>query len=348
VWKFVEITGNTAEDRQQRISLAANQHYQAGPPKLDGINLITFSDEQHMIKSFEAKQIGAMSGLESLPADLAKDKDLQVYVTPLTTEVTAFFNNSHGPLSDANVRKALIQATNRTKLSGIFDNPVELADSPLLKGQLGYDKSLAEPAFDLTAANQTLDQAGWTRGPDGQRTKGGKPLVFNLSAQDTPDYTKAAQFLQQGWNAVGVKVQVSYFSLDELQTSVIANHDYDALLYGISIGVDPDVYAYWDSSQASITSQGHLNLSEYKSTAADQSVEAGRTRSDPSVRAVKYKAFLTQWDKDLPAMPLYQPNYIYVTRGPVFNYERKSANSGVDRFYNVNNWMVRQKRQIDR
>ena len=347
-WKFIEVSGSTPEDRQQRISLAANKHYIGGKPKLDGINLITFNDDQHMITSFDNKQIGSMSGLENVPVQLKSNKTLQVYVTPLTTAVTTFFNNSHPPFDDANVRRALILGTNRDKLSTLFDETVNLVDSPLLKNQLGYDKTLAEPAYDIVAANQTLDQAGWTRNAAGQREKAGKSLVFNLSAQDTPNYSKAAQFLQQGWAKLGVKVQVSFYSRDELQASVISNHDFDALLYGVSIGVDPDVFAYWDSSQAAITSQGHLNLSEYKSTPADQSVEAGRTRADPAIRAVKYKAFLTQWSKDLPAMPLYQPNYLYISRGPVFNYERKSANSSADRFYNVQNWMVRQKRQTDK
>jgi len=344
-WKFVEVTGSTPQDREQRISLAANKNYQDGRPKLDGFNLITFADEQSMIRSFKAKQISAMSGLENLPDDLAADKNIRIYDTPLTTSVMTFFNNSHSPLDDASVRRALILGTNRNKLVSLFDQPVRLADSPLLKGQLGYDKSLVEPAYDFSAANQTLDQAGWAKGADGIRTKGGKPLAFILSAQDTPNYSKAAQFLLQSWTKLGVKAQVSYFGRDELQGSVIANHDYDALLYGVSIGVDPDIYAYWDSSQASITSQGHLNLSEYKSTAADQAVEGGRTRADPAIRAVKYKTFLTQWVKDLPAMPLYQPNYLYITRGQVFNYERKSANAPADMYYGVNNWMVRQKRQ---
>jgi peptide/nickel transport system substrate-binding protein len=344
-WKFIEVTGSTPEIRQQRISLAANKHFIGGRPKLDGINLITFSDDQHMITAFSDKQINAMSGLENRPDQLSSDKNLQTYVTPLTTAVTVFFNNSRSPLSDVNVRRGLILGTDRNQLATIFDEPVQLADSPLLKGQLGYDKTLVEPAYNLEAAGQALDQAGYTRGTDGQRAKAGKALTFNLSAQDTSNYTKAAQFLQRSWAKLGVKVQVSYFARDELQSSVIANHDFDALLYGVDIGVDPDVYAYWDSSQAAITSQGHLNLSEYKSAPADQAVEGGRTRADPAVRAVKYKAFLTQWIKDLPAMPLYQPNYIYITRGPVFNYERKSANSSADRFYNVQEWMVRQKRQ---
>jgi ABC-type transport system substrate-binding protein len=86
-------------------------------------------------------------------------------------------------------------------------------------------------------------------------------------------------------------------------------------LYGISLGVDPDVFAYWDSSQASISSQGHLNLSEYKSKAADQALESARTRADAQLRVTKYKAFLTAWTNDAPALALYQPNMLYISGG---------------------------------
>jgi peptide/nickel transport system substrate-binding protein len=344
-WKFIEVTGGKSDTRQQRVSLSAFKDYQAGRPKLDGFNLITFSDEQHMLQAFEAKQIGAMSGLETVPEKIADDKSLEVYLTPLTTAVMAFFNNSTPILKDPLVRKALVLGTDRSQLSSLFENPVQLVDSPLLKGQLGYNHKLAEPPYDLKAANQILDDAGWKRGTDGMRSKDSQPLTFVLSAQDSPTYTKTAQFLQNQWKKLGAKVQVRYYDREELQTSIVGNHDYDALLYGISIGVDPDVYPYWDSSQASITSQGHLNLSEYHSSAVDQAIEAARTRADPAIRAIKYKIFLSQWTKDLPAEALYQLNYLYISRGPVFNYERKSAQSGVDRFYNVNNWMVRQKHQ---
>lgn len=344
-WKFIEVIGNNPDDRQQRISLSSFKNYGGGEPKLDGFNLITFSDDQRMLKAFKSKQITAMSGLENVPEDLKADKNIQVYVTPLTASVMVFFNNSRAILNDASVRRALITGTDRSQLSSLFDEPVQLVDSPLLKNQLGYDRTLVQPGYNSEEAAQLLDKAGWVLGSDGIRYKDKQALTFIMSAQDSPNYTKTAQFLQRQWKKIGVKVQVQYYGREDLQSSVVSNHDYDALLYAINIGVDPDVFAYWSSSQASITSQGRLNLSEYKSAVADQAVEAGRTRSDPAIRTVKYKAFLTQWIKDLPAMGLYQSNYIYISRGPVFNYERKAANAGADRFFNVNDWMVRQKRQ---
>lgn len=346
VWKVIEVTGTSSSDtRQQRISLSANKNYQGGQPKLDGFNIITFSDAKHMVAAFEAKQVSAMSGLETVPPEITKDKSAIVHTTPLTTAVMAFFNNSHSPLNDAAIRRALVESVNRDKINGLLDQPVQMVDSPLLKGQLGYDPTLVEPAYNQADAAQSLDKDGWVMGSNGFRAKGGQTLALSLSAPDTPGYTKTAQFLQRQWNQLGVKLQVNYYDNNDLQSSIVGNHDYDILLDGISIGVDPDVYAYWDSTQASINSQGHLNLSEYKSTAADRAIEGARTRADPAVRAVKYKAFLTEWTKDLPALALYQPNYIYITRGQVFNYERRSANAAADRYYNVNNWEIRQKRE---
>lgn len=342
-WKFVEVTGVSNADRQQRIALSAFNDYWGGRPKLDGFSVTTFSDDKHLIAAFKDKQLNAMSGLESRPDELADDNNLEVYATPETAAVMSFFNNSRAPLNDVKVRQALVSGVNHKLVATLSPYANKLVDSPLLKGQLGYDPSVTQAAYNPDSANQLLDQAGWPRDAGGQRSKGGQPLTISLSSQDTVAYTRTAQFLQEEWGKLGVKVNVHYYSGDDLQSVVIAGHDYDALLHGTSIGVDPDVFAYWHSSQASVSSQGRLNISEYKSTAADQALEAGRTRSDQALRTTKYHAFLTAWAQDAPALALYQPNFLYITRSPVFNYQRKAINTSADRLYNVNGWMVRQQ-----
>ncbi|MEK7561387.1 MAG: ABC transporter substrate-binding protein, partial [Patescibacteria group bacterium] len=339
--------GSPTTDRQQRIALAAFDKYGGGRPKLDGFNLITFSNEKLLVSAFKQKQINAMSGLESIPEELTKDKGLQLYATPLTSAVMAFFNTSRGALGDINVRRALAAGVERQTLVNITGRPTQLVDSPLLRGQLGYSPELTQRGYNFDQANQLLDQAGWIRGDKNLRYKNGQVLEFSLRSQDTQQYSLTTQYLQQQWEKLGVKANVTYYSGDDLQSQIIPSHDYDILVYGISIGADPDVFAYWDSSQASISSQGHSNLSEYKSSVADEALEAGRSRTDNATRVVKYRAFLNAWIADVPALALYQPNYIYITRGPVFGYNRKADNGAADRFYNVENWMVRQKRQTN-
>jgi peptide/nickel transport system substrate-binding protein len=348
MWRSVEASGSVSSansDRRQRIALAAFDKYWSGRPKLDGFNLLTFTDENKLVDAFKEKQINAIGGLESVPGALENDGSIQTYVTPLTSAVMAFFNNSRPELDNVNIRKALVSGVDARKSLSITPFITKRVEEPFLKGQVGYNSGLAELSYNTDLANKLLDEEGWKRGADGHRSKDGKPLAFNLSSQNTENYSLTAKFLQKEWAKLGVMVTVNYYEGEELQGSIIGNHDYDILLYGISLGVDPDMFPYWDSSQANINSQGHLNLSEYKSSLADQALQAGRTRSDAKLRAVKYKEFLKAWKKDAPALALYQPNFLYITRGPVYGYESKAFNSAADRFYNVDQWMIRQKRQ---
>ena len=176
--------------------------------------------------------------------------------------------------------------------------------------------------------------------------KANQQLTFNLYAADTSESRYVTSALQQQWRAVGVNVHVILQADSDLQNTV-AFHTYDALLYGISIGVDPDVFAYWDSSQADPRSSTWLNLSEYKSPTADEALEAGRTRFDPTLRTIKYQPFLQAWQSDAPALGLYQPRLLYITHGPVAGLDEHAINTATDRFDNVVNWEIRTGKVTD-
>ena len=344
-WKFVEVQGGDNKSREQRITLAPYDDYHGGKPKLDGFSIRTFRDEMSMANAFKDNQLNSISGLESLPEILKSDSSIEIQTTPLTSQVMAFMNNSNAVLKDAKVRSALVYGVNKQQIIQAVEYPAGQIDEPLLKGQLGYNKAFAQPGFNPVTANQLLDQAGYTKGPDGMRSKNGQALKLTLRSQNNLEYTSVSQVLQQQWHLLGVNTEVKYHSPDDFQSSIIPGHEYAILLYGISVGVDPDVFPYWHSSQAGPTAQGRLNLSEYKSTTADSALEAGRIRSDPAQRALKYQPFLQAWKNDFPAVALYQPSYLYVSKGKVYGYERTAMNFGTDRFYNVHNWMVREQRQ---
>ncbi len=344
-WKFVEVKGGDNKTREQRITLAPYAKYHAGAPKLDGFTIRTFTNEEQLVQAFKDKQLTAVSGLESIPEPLKGDSSLETATVPLTGEVMAFMNNSRGHLKSAKIRTALVQATNKKEIIQAVEYPASIVESPLLKGQLGYNKTFVQATFNLDEANKALDANGFVLGPDGVRQKDGKPFVLTLRSQNNLEYTSVAQLIQSQWAKAGVKVEVRYYSAEDLQSSIIPTHEYDILLYGISIGVDPDVFAYWHSSQAGLNSQGRSNFSEYKSAIADSSLEAGRIRSDPAQRALKYQPFLSAWQSDNPAVALYQPTYLYISNGKVFGFERTAMNSGVDRFYNVHNWMIKEEKQ---
>jgi peptide/nickel transport system substrate-binding protein len=123
--------------------------------------------------------------------------------------------------------------------------------------------------------------------------------------------------------------------------TALVDHDYDAVVYGITIGADPDVFVYWDSSQNDIRAANRLNLSEYSSDEADLALEAGRTRTGETLRRIKYASFLKVWQQDAPALGLYQPRFLYVTRDPIYGLETQVLNTAAERYDNVSNWMIR-------
>ncbi len=181
-------------------------------------------------------------------------------------------------------------------------------------------------------------------GTNNFRYKDKVKLSYILTTQDTSSYKTVADELKKQWAKIGVDVTIAPQKDNELQ-SLIAQHSYDALLYGISIGPDPDVFAYWHGSQADLRSPNHLNFSKYTSVQADKALEAGRTRSDAAARTIKYKSFLEAWINDAPAVSLYQPRYLYVVRDPLFNFNQEVMNNGADRLNNVDNWMIRETNQ---
>ncbi len=335
----IQVSGNNVEDRIEQIGLVSNGNFYRGEPKIQRFIIKSFRNEELMLKSFKNQELNAMSGLDTISDQLGDQEFVTEHNIPLTGQVVVFLKNSEGVLSDPKVRQALLQASKPADIIGGLQYPVVVSDSPLLKSHLGYDPNITQLNYNIDAANKLLDEAGWKIGNNGIRSKDKTTLSIRLFSRNTSEYTYVSQKLQEQWKLIGVDLKAYLQTNDELE-STIARHEYEVLLYGISLGLDPDVFPYWHSSQADIRAANRSNFAEYKSATADKSLEAGRTRSDPAIRAIKYKPFLENWRNDAPALVLYQPRYLYVTRGKVYNFNPKQMNGATDRYSNITQWQI--------
>ena len=343
-WDAIEIVGTADEDREQRIALKPNDSYVNGQPKLDSFVIRSFANEIKMRNAFKKGELNGVVGLSKIPDDLLEDNSVRVYNIPLNSQVLLFLKTTTPVLSDQKVRQAISYGLNTGAVRLAADVPVLPSDSPLLANQLGYDKTLTQKTGSPEQAAKLLDEAGWKLNDKGIRVKDGKELTLAITTQNNQTYESVAKNIKKQMALIGVNVEIVVLKDNELQ-SALAVHDYDSLLYGISLGPDPDVFAYWHSSQADLRSPSHLNFSEFKSTAADKALEAGRTRSDPATRAIKYRPFLDAWSKEAPAVALYQPRFLYVVREPLANFNPTRMNTGTDRYNEVNQWMIRETKQ---
>ncbi len=338
--KTIEVTGNSPSTRQEEIELVPFEDYHGGAPAISSFVVHTYPDELLMLADFRDRNLDAMVGLQNVPADLAKDSNTQTTTMPLTAANMVFFRTTEGVLADKAVRQALVGGTDIGALTKDLRPPILPVRAPMLASTPGYDPAFLQVSNDAAKANQLLDQQAWVRQANGIRFKNGKPLSFKLYAQNIDEYRQVTNGLKQQWRALGADVQV-FLQADADLRSTVSGHSYDALLYGISLGVDPDSFVYWHSSQADVRSPSRLNLSEYNSPIANSSLEEGRTRADPQLRAIKYKPFLQAWQQDAPALGLYQPRFLYVTRGQVYGLQERTVTVDTDRFNNVEDWMVR-------
>lgn len=345
-WQAIQVTGNDPSVAQEQIALVPFTDYARGAPKVREFILHAYASPEKLIQAFRGGQLTGVAGLTNVPPSVKKMKSLEVHSPLLTAATMVFFKTSSGLLADTQLRQALVTGTNRQAIINSLGYSTHAVREPLLMGQLGYDPALKQSGFNSAAARHLLDKAGWKQGADGFRSKKGQSLSFTLTAVDTSEYRLVTRQLHEQWKNIGVRLNV------ELQDSAdfhntLAYHNYDAILYGISIGADPDVFVYWDSSQADVRSPNRLNLSEYKNVIADSSLEAGRSRAEPALRQIKYKPFLQEWQKDYPALGLYQPRFLYVTNGPVAGLSDHAINSPAGRFNDVQNWEIRQAKRTN-
>ncbi len=342
-WQAIQVTGSDPALAQEQIALLPFEKYQGGKPKLQQFVVHAFASHSQLVKAFGANQLNGVEGLDSVPPNLDHITALQTHNLLLTAATMVFFKTSSGVLADSKLRSALVQGVDTGAIINQLGYPTHAVHEPLLIGQVGYNPAYKQAGYNLKAAKALLDADGWLAASNGIRSKGGQALAFNLVAVDTPEYRFVVHDLEKAWSRLGVQLRPQFLSSADFQSALSQHeHDYDAVLYGISIGIDPDVFVYWDSSQADIRSTNRLNLSEYKNATADAALEAGRTRLDPALRTIKYKPFLQAWQQDNPALGLYQPRLLYLTDGTVVGLNDHTVNTPTDRFSNVQNWEIRQ------
>lgn len=339
-WRDIQVGGHTSADAQVSIGLIPFDDYWSGRPKLRNFIVHSFVSQKEMVSAYKNNQLNAMVGLAQLPADVDKQSKANSYSFTVTAANMVFFRTGSSVLKDPVVRQALVQSSRPSDIVTQLGYVAPRVNEPILASQFAYNAKYAQVTDTLPAAVKQLDKAGWLIGKDGIRAKNNVRLSFKLVAADTPEQRVVTEQLKRQWANLGVEARVSLDDDTTFHTALV-NHDYDAVVYGITIGADPDVFVYWDSSQNDVRAANRLNLSEYKSDDADMALEAGRTRTGEALRRIKYEAFLKAWQKDAPALGLYQPRFLYVTRDPIYGLDSQALNTAAERYDNVSNWMIR-------
>ena len=289
------------------IHLAANENYYKGTPKLSRLQLLVASDEETILTALRLNEVNGASGVSSGLIDQLPSGRYEVQTQPIQAGVYALLNNDSDILSDRSVRRALQQATDTDEIRKKVDSSAPAITTPYTKLQIGEGKEVGAPKYDIQNAAKLLDSAGWKMSKDGIRKKKDRELRLSVVTTKNADYERALETLIGQWRKIGVEVDEQIIdSSDPAQSfvqSTLQPRAYDVLLYQLTMGRDPDVFAYWHSSQA--VARG-LNLANYSNPIADDILASARVTGDSELRHAKHLAFSKQWLADVPAIGLYQ------------------------------------------
>ncbi len=167
------------------------------------------------------------------------------------------------------------------------------------------------------------------------------PLRLSLTTINQPFLIEVASQLKNQWQELGVELEIKTYDINFLKQEIIRPRNYEMLLFGKILGIVPDPFPFWHSTQAR---DPGLNLSLYKNRRVDELLEKARQTLDAKQRRVALEEFQNILIKDAPAIFLFNPSYLYFVSQEVKGVLTKIITDPSKRFNNIENWYIETKR----
>lgn len=293
----------TDYQRNESITLEANEDYWRGPPGFDRLVYRFYKDGDAVVEALRKGEVSFVSGLTALQADALEGEDdilvnraVGKRFAGLTLNPGAEAKNGE-PIGDGNpalrdqdVRTAILHAIDREALvDRVYSGNLEASGSYIPSRYADYhwepEGSEVIP-YDPDEANRILDEAGYERGDDGVRVSpdGTRLTLRQFVHADIPEYLQIAKFMEEWLAEIGIEVETT--PSDDIG-GILDTGRFDILFTGWTVNPDPD---YIFSIQtcgvrpaepgASYQSDSYMCSREY-----DRMYAAQKTELDPDARA---------------------------------------------------------------
>lgn len=329
--------------------LSSFKEFTLGKSYLKKIILRFYPNENDLLSALrggDVEQIGSIMP-ENATKLTAEKYSVQSAVLPRVFGL--FFNQNQNQIfTNKIVVRAINDAIDKNKIiDGVLSGYGVAIDDPIPPNMIAYQKINTDNKISheekIEKVKTTLAKDGWKIGPSGflektvtvNKKKTNTVLEFSISTGNAPELAKSAELIKEDLAKIGIKVDVKTFEIGNLNQNVIRPRKYDALLFGQIINNEGDLFAFWHSSQRN---DPGLNVAMYTNAKVDKILEDAYITVDNASRIKKYAQFEDEIRKDMPAVFLYSPDFIYVTKNNLNGLSMDHINSPTDRFSNIYRW----------
>ena len=276
-----------------------------GPPRLSTFVVSVVDEPTTKFAGLASGDLDVAGISPTMAALASRDPSLRVIDYPVLFTTGLVFNVHKAPFDDARIRRAVSASIDRERIvRAALAGYGRAAAGPVPpESPLALD---AKPIRDTLLADSLFDAAGWTRGADGVRQRGGRRFELDLSTVGSGD-NALEQLVQADLMSRGVRVNIRQVELGTFLTQARApQKQFDVLVAGVPGDV---ALAFLGAMFESRQANGALDYTGFHSPRLDSLFAAARVARSDAERVEAWRAVQRVLADELPVA------WIYHSRG---------------------------------
>ena len=325
----------------QQVSLKSNINSSQGLPQIEQLISRIIPDTSSQFLELSADNIDLMSinpiqYQRVFPARKDMLEKINLYKELGNGYTYLGFNLKKAPFNNINVRQAINYAIDKDEvIKGVLLGLGEPIASPYKPGTRWNNPNLKSYPYDPNKALKLLTKAGYKKNQEGFFEKNGKVLAFEILTNQNKQREMTAVLVQRRLREIGIDVTIRVLEWASFINQYIRTGDFNAVVLGWSLSLDPDQFNIWHSSQQG---PGQFNFVGYENTEVDKLLEKGRKELDINKRELIYHKFSEQLLNDSPIVYLYAAYGLSAVNKRVQGIKNPSPPAGL--YHNSYEWFL--------
>jgi len=325
----------------QQVTLKASKNSISGPPSIKKLISRIIPDTSSQFLELTADNIDLMNinpiqYQRVFPARKDLQQKIALYKELGNGYTYLGFNLKKEPFDDRRVRQAINYAIDKNEvINGVLLGLGEPISSPYKPGTRWNNPNLNPYPYEPKKALRLLADAGYIKNNDGLLMKNGKPLKFEIVTNQNKQREMTAVLIQRRLQEIGVEVSIRVIEWASFVNRFIKTGDFDVVVLGWGLSLDPDQYNIWHSSQQG---PGQFNFLGYENKKVDKLLELGRKELNPLKREKIYHKFSKYLLEDSPIVYLYAGYGLSAVHKRVKGIKNPSPPAGI--YHNNYDWFI--------